>query len=522
MAEFLQGLLRTDFLPHGWCYRWQPEVVWLHVVSDLLIAAAYYSIPASLVYIVRRRGDLVYPWMFWLFGLFILACGTTHLLSVVVVWYPWYRFDGMVKAITGIVSLATAILMARISPAVVALPSPEDLRRVNRQLTQEVVDRRAAEDEVRKLNADLERRVQERTSELEIANLKLRESENRLRAILDGSPTIVYMKDLGGKYLFVNRRFEETFGIPRSEILRKTDDDVFPREVSDFYRRADREVLERKGPMEVEETALQGTELRTYMSVKFPLEDESGQTYALCGISADITERKKAEKELRQYNADLEQFAFVVSHDLQEPLRTVKSFTQLFARRYRTSLDQDADELMSYITGGVDRMHALIADLQSYAELGKIRQVVTQADAGAVLRDTLRHMDSTIRESKAVITYGELPRVAIHPAQLGQVFQNVVSNAIKYSKPGEPAEIEIRAVRDGRAWEFTIKDNGIGLDMKYADQIFGVFRRLHGRDVPGTGIGLAICKKIVESHGGTIWVVSEPERGSEFHFTLPA
>ncbi|HYO82836.1 MAG TPA: hypothetical protein VES20_15630 [Bryobacteraceae bacterium] len=131
MSEFLQGLFRADFLPHGWCYRWAPEIVWLHVTADLLIALAYYFIPFALIHILRRRGDLVYPWMFWLFGTFILACGTTHLMNVLVVWQPWYRLDGIIKMLTAIASVPTAILLIRIAPAVIALPSPAQLRSIN-------------------------------------------------------------------------------------------------------------------------------------------------------------------------------------------------------------------------------------------------------------------------------------------------------------------------------------------------------------------------------------------------------
>jgi hypothetical protein len=165
MSEFLANLFRSDFLPHGVCYRWSPGVVWLHVVSDLLIALAYYFIPFALIYIARRRTDLVYPWMFWLFGIFILACGTTHLMSVWVVWYPYYRLDGAVKLLTALASVPTAILLLRVAPAVAELPSQEQLRIANRELEREIGERKLAAAEVTKLNAELEERVAQRTRE---------------------------------------------------------------------------------------------------------------------------------------------------------------------------------------------------------------------------------------------------------------------------------------------------------------------------------------------------------------------
>ena len=519
MPAFLQGLFKTDFLPHGVCYRWDPAVVWLHVGSDLLIALAYYFIPFSLIYIVRRRGDLVYPWMFWLFGLFILACGTTHLMNIFVVWQPWYRFDGIVKLVTAMASLPTAILLMRLAPAVVALPSPEQLRQMNRQLTQEVTDRKAAEEEVRRLNADLERRVEQRTRELQIANERLAGSEARLRTILDSAPLLVYLKDPDDRYLFINRELEQSFGFKRAEVIGKTGHEVFPAEAADAYRKVDVEVWNERQPRQSEETGFHHGETHTYVSVKFPLY-ENGTPWALCGFSTDITDRKRAEQELKRYNAELEQFAYVAAHDLQEPLRTVKSYAQLLKKRYHDRLDADADEFIKFVTSGVERMSELITGLQVFTALNRSTDV-EPADAKQVLTSTLQSIEAALEQSGTAVTAGELPVVRANAVQLGQVFQNLINNAIKY-RSDDPPRIHIDAVRAGGQWEFRVKDNGIGLDMKYANQIFGVFRRLHGHEIPGTGIGLAIVKKIVESHGGRIWVVSEPGKGAEFHFTLPA
>jgi PAS domain S-box-containing protein len=520
MLDFWSGLLRADFLPHGWCYRWDPNVVLLHVVSDLLIALAYYFIPFALLFIVRRRGDLAFPCMFGLFGLFILACGTTHLMSVVVVWYPWYRLDGVIKLITALASVPTAILLLRIAPSVVMLPSPSQLRRVNEQLAAEIAERREAEDQVRRLNADLERRVAERTADLEKAIAQLREGENRLRSILDSSPTLVSIKDPGGRFLFVNRHFEQCFDTRREDVLGKTDFDLFPQTLAESYATADREVIGSGEPREFEEIAFPSGRMHTYMSVKSPLRDVSGNVYALCSISSDITERKRAEDSLRKYNQELEQFAHVAAHDLQEPLRTVKSFSQLLARQYAPALDSTGREFIDYITGGVDRMRSLVTALQSYSEVDRDREPAEMVPLNEIFENTVRVLSTAIQESGATVTRGNLPVLPVSRVHLQQLLQNLIGNAIKY-RSGEPPKIHISSTRTSRECEIVVVDNGIGMDMRYADQIFRVFKRLHGREIPGTGIGLAICKKVVESYGGRIWVVSELNKGSEFHFTLP-
>jgi light-regulated signal transduction histidine kinase (bacteriophytochrome) len=239
-------------------------------------------------------------------------------------------------------------------------------------------------------------------------------------------------------------------------------------------------------------------------------------------MSTDITERKAAEEAMRKYNAELEQFAFIAAHDLQEPLRTVRNYAQWLERRYSATLDNEGLEFLGYIVGGVDRMASLVNDLQSYTEVANRKNPErSRCDLNVVLRDTLQNMEASITEAKAQVVSEPLPSVVANHAQMVQLLQNLLSNAIKYRSLEAP-RIEITVVRDGPDWTFRVHDNGIGIDEKYATQIFGVFKRLHGREVPGTGVGLAICKQIVEQHGGRIWLESGERKGATFAFTLPA
>ena len=226
------------------------------------------------------------------------------------------------------------------------------------------------------------------------------------------------------------------------------------------------------------------------------------------------------EDELRRSNADLEQFAYVASHDLQEPLRMVASYMQLLDRRYSDKLGQDAQDFIGFAVDGAQRMQRLIDDLLAYSRIGTRGVPFEPTDSEVAFGRAIGNLEMRIEETGADVTHGPLPPVVGDSGQLVQLFQNLVSNGIKFSGPDAP-EVRVDAVPVEAGWRFSVSDNGIGIESQYSERIFELFRRLHGRDdYPGTGIGLAMCKKIVERHGGTIWVESEPGTGSTFYFTL--
>ncbi len=266
-----------------------------------------------------------------------------------------------------------------------------------------------------------------------------------------------------------------------------------------------------------------------------PFMGADGKPRQYVAIRADITERKRAEEEIRQLNdkleqrvaelacsnADLEQFAYVASHDLQEPLRMVAAYTQLLAERYRGKLDENADKFIGYACEGALRMQALVQDLLAFSRVGRNCAACAHVDCGAAMAEVMMSMGPAIQESGAVVTYAALPVVWAERSQMTQLFQNLIGNAIKFRGKEAPA-ISVQAEKAGEQWLFSVSDNGIGIAAEHAENIFVVFQRLHTRtEYSGNGIGLAICKKIIEHCGGKIWVESQAGHGSIFKFTMP-
>jgi len=267
-----------------------------------------------------------------------------------------------------------------------------------------------------------------------------------------------------------------------------------------------------------------GGMLETRISIK--RNDELGVLAQ--SINELAANRQKAEKalaekaeELTRSNQELEQFAYVASHDLQEPLRMITGYTQLLAKRYGDKLDQNANEYIDYAVEGAKRMQGLIRDLLTYSRVGTRGKEFALTDCEAVVAGTLRVLQPAIEESAATVTYDPLPTVMGDETQLLQLFQNLIGNAVKY-RDSKPPVVQVSCKQEGGNWLFSVRDNGIGIDPQYANRIFVIFQRLHGRDqYAGTGIGLAVCKKIVERHDGKIWVESELGKGATFHFTIP-
>lgn len=373
-------------MPHGQCYMWNSGVIWLNVISDGLITLAYYSIPLTLIYFVRRRKDLAFDWIYLCFAIFIVACGTTHLMEIVNVWYPNYWLAGTVKAITAVVSVITAVLLVGLVPKALALPSPEQLRRTNGELQKEIAERRLADERSQKLNADL----QARTLQLEAAN------------------------------------------------------------------------------------------------------------------------------------KELETFSYSVSHDLRAPLRHIDGFIELLKMENAEQLPASGQQYLSVISNSARKMGTLIDDLLVFSRMSraemqprsvKMDQLVAEARVEVMSDATGRTIEWTV---------SPLPEMKLDETLFRQIWLNLLSNAVKYTRNRPKAEIVIDCIDRGHEYEFSVKDNGTGFDMKYASKLFGVFQRLHRQEeFEGNGIGLANVRRIVARHGGRTWAEAELNVGATFYFTLP-
>ena len=405
---------------------------------------------------------------------------------------------------------------------------------LEQRIDEQTAQLRAAHDELQRTNAgliqltiDLEDRVAQRT-----------ESEEKFRNLAEAANDAILSANSCGKIVYFNPAAERIFSYSPTEIIGQPLTILMPERFRDPHRQGlDRFLRTGEARVIGKTVELAG---RRKDGTEFPLELslsswKTREDTFFTAILSDITERKKSEEalkhqearerrsvELKRSNDELQQFAYIAAHDLQEPLRMVASYTQLLAKRYKGRLDSDADEFIAYAVDGAHRMQLLIGDLLAYCRVGTTGKELRETSSEAALEQALLNLEGAIQESGVVVTHDPLPTVIADGAQLVQLFQNVVGNAIKY-RSAELPRVHVSANKNGgNEWIFSMRDNGLGIDPKYFEKIFVMFQRLHGREeFSGTGIGLTVCKKIAERHGGRMWVESEPGKGSTFYFALP-
>ncbi|MBS1594370.1 MAG: PAS domain S-box protein [Bacteroidetes bacterium] len=357
------------------------------------------------------------------------------------------------------------------------------------------------------------------------------QAENRFRRMLESAPDAMVIVNQEGKIRLVNEQAEKVFGYTRGELIGQPIEILIPDrfEASHPSRRQEyfaRPQIRTMGmDLELYGRRKNGEEFPVEISLS-PLETEEGLWVS--SAIRDISEKKLDHLALRDYarklevtNNNLEQFAYVASHDLQEPLRTITNFVTMFQEKQQGKLDKDSEIYLDYIVNASERMKALIRDLLMYSRVGR-HHVTESIDTAEVVNAVLQELHTSVQESGAQVTVGFLPVLRANKAELHELFLNLISNAIKYSKPGIAAQISIEARAENSHWLFAVKDNGIGIDKAYSERVFVIFQRLHNQNqYSGTGVGLATCRKIIELHGGRIWLESAPGEGTTFYFTFP-
>ncbi|WMS87406.1 sensor histidine kinase [Pleionea litopenaei] len=635
--SILEGFLRGDYMPHGHCYLWQPGILWTHVISDVLIAASYFSIPIALLLFIRKRQDIRFKSTFVLFSLFILFCGITHIFGIITIWKGVYGFHGIMKALTALVSVTTAIYLFKVIPIALKIPSPAQYVSVNEQLDVETqrrlaLEHKSAEDaifkymadsipvalavlderqKVRQVNSSFEQLFKRKSSEL--LNKRL---ENIIGVNLDalvqngsridaedyetGDSQVLHIRLQNGAYVkaevsLVKKNFQNTpFTLVSFKDL--SDIDFAEREIERTEQRFDRAIsatsdgiweyqidddvmwsspilvkmfdqylqtelklsdwitpihVDHRGMIRaaIEDAILKGkplfieyqgeTESGTFewflLRGRIVESKNSGKRY-LSGSIVNIQQRKSAEIELRENsyllsesNKALERFAYVASHDLQEPLRKITAFSDRLLARLADSFDEESRFELSRIHSAAIRLRGMIKDLLSLAKVQQQKLKKSKVKLSQMVDTVREHLSLRIEETGADIQLMSDEILFVDVSLFTQVLQNLIQNSIRYAHPERTAVIKIDIDRiqskdeqKGLLQQFkiSVSDNGVGFEQDYCEMIFEPFKQLSGDKEKGSGIGLSLCKQIVRVHGGSINAISTLGEGSRFEIII--
>lgn len=524
-------------MPHGVCYLWKPGLVGLHLFSNTIIALSYFSIPFSLVHIVRQRQDLPFDWIFFLFAAFIISCGIGHSMDIWTLWHPDYWFSGYIRAITAIVSLITAIALVYLIPQILTLLSPAQMEEANQRLVEEINERQKIEEALRK-------------------------SEQRWQLALQGTGDGLFDWNIISGEAFMSARLKANLGYQEEEIANNYEgwrQLVHP----DDVERVEQEIqanLEAKNPQYSCEYRMrcQDDSYKWILARGMALWNENDQPMRMVGSHQDITIRKQAEAEIEKLNQELEeriikrtaelekanrlkddllicekqataqlekrnqeldQFAYVTSHDLKAPLRAIANLSEWLEEDLEDKLDKDTREQMNLLRGRVHRMENLINGLLHYSRSGRLNVKPETVDVNQLLNEVLEYLspppEFTIEREE------EMPTLVTKRLPLQQVFLNLISNALKHHHR-EKGKIAISVQDQGEYYQFAISDDGPGIAPEYHEKVFVIFQTLEARDKnENTGIGLSIVKKTVEAEGGTIELESQLGQGTTFRFSWP-
>jgi signal transduction histidine kinase len=511
--DWISRFSNDQFMPHGMCYQWEPVTLWSNVIGDGITSLSYFLIPGFLIYFTSKRKQVDMKGVFLMFAAFIVSCGAVHLLAVFNVWYAYYTLSGFLKLVMAGVSMATVVLMYMKMPEALTIPSPNQLQKVNDRLKAEI-------EEKNKLQFQLEQQKEQLQKTISLLN-STQEAANIGSWKLDFESQRIIWSDQ------VYRIHEVEIGkeIPNEEGVNYYRDDFIPR-VEEVVEDA----TEHGKPWDEEWVLLTATGKEVWVrTTGYPVYD--GDTViGIEGMIIEIDEQKKASitleertNELAATNKELESFSYSISHDMRAPLRAINGFSEILEQEYGETLDEEGNRLVSVIRTSALKLGDLIDDILDFSRLGRKELKKSPVNMSELIEVVKTEVEQTSYWSEKVEwSVEELPKAEGDVSLLKQAMFNLIENAVKYSSTREQIKIEIGSLNDSDGQNvYFIKDNGIGFNMEYASKIFGVFQRLHSnQEFTGTGVGLAIVKRIIHKHGGTIWVESKPEEGTTFYFKL--
>jgi len=531
-----------------------PLLMMVMAIANGLIAISYASIPVFLVAFTRKRKDLPFSWALVLFGAFILVCGTTHFVHIVGLWKNVDWWQAAIDSVCAVISLATAVIVWPLLPKLLAIPSPAELRMMNRELSNEKIKLENTQAELRKAYDEVEKRVKERTAELMVANESLhaeiaerkhaeeglRASEEKFKLYFQNSPLGKSITGLDGS-IQVNRAFCNILGYSEKELKQiKWSDLTHPDDVAHSNRAVEALLSGKEESMNFEKRYIHknGEIIWTEVNV-FLQRDPQGQPAFFITSINNITERKKQEEEIRQLTADLEQrvadrtrqlesinkeleaFSYSVSHDLRAPLRSIDGWSLALYEDFHDTLDEKGKGYIDRVRKESQKMGHLIDDLLQLSRVTRSEMKHIPVDLSALVGSIAARLDESYpdRTINWVIRPGL--KATGDPVMMEIILTNLLENACKFTKKQPEARIEFGQADSEPEQPFFIRDNGVGFDMTYAGKLFTAFQRLHKQsEFPGTGIGLATVQRIIHRHGGRLWAESRPMEGATFYFTL--
>jgi len=530
MPELLKVMLSSDgFLPQGHGDLWRPGVVWLHVTSDAVVALACTSIAVTLAYVWRRRRDLPLPWMTLCSGLFIVACGASHATEIWTLWTPTWWLSGIIKAITAAASLSTAVVLVKLVPTALAIPTP-------RQLASAQLELQVAHDA-------LERRVRERTAELSRCNDALaaelaernrveRTADAKLVALLEAAPDAMVIVDPHGRIAIVNAEAERLFGYSRAQLLGQPVDLLVPPRLRTSHASHHRAYFHNPTGRRAMGAGQQLVGLRSDGS-EFPAEIRLSPIATADGLLVssairDATERNRAEHALRVARdaaeaayAELEAFSYSVAHDLRAPLRAMSGHSAIVLEDHGDALAPDARHRLERIIAAALRMGDIIDALLSLARLTRTEPRREPVDLTQMAHAVVEQLRASEPQRAVDFVASDGLVVDADPKLLRLLLDNLLGNAWKFTGRQPRARVELGREEVDGTLAYYVRDNGAGFDMTLADKLFAPFRRLHApAEFAGTGIGLATVQRIVRRHGGRVWAEGAEAQGATFRFTL--